>query len=251
MHRVLAVLAVLSAALIISTPSLAVPVGPPNVLHLHVTGQHLGSGLVQYTLEVDNPPGGAIAVDIMALSLGGPFEHRDANVPIFSGGSGVLAPVDTFNLSQAAVFFDPVNYDNPLTANPGDQEDTWYDDTDLSTPTPPHNGAVGGTIGSAVFNFSAGSPAGSNILLTRIAQLVVLEPLAVSLPVGDITPLIVSIPTGIAQVDLVQQSRIASQGQNFIVDRTIALIPEPSTLTLLGMGMIGLFAYGWQRRRGA
>ena len=31
--------------------------------------------------------------------------------------------------------------------------------------------------------------------------------------------------------------------------RFIAIIPEPSTLTLAGIGLIGLLAYGWRRRR--
>ena len=57
MKRAVAVLAVLSAALILTTPASAVP-------FLSVTADHLGGGLIQYTLNANNNLGGAIAVQI-------------------------------------------------------------------------------------------------------------------------------------------------------------------------------------------
>ena len=107
MKRTMAILAVFSAALILATPAFAGHIPLPT---LSVTGTHLGGGLVRYELFANNPAGGGIAVEIKALSLtGNPFRQVDALVPVFAGGSGVLGPIDSFQLAQAADFFD-ANY---------------------------------------------------------------------------------------------------------------------------------------------
>ena len=250
MKRIFADLAVLSAALVLTTPALAVPT-------LTVTADHLGNGLIQYTLTGNNDLGGAVAVEVQALALSGlNFEHRDANVFTFAGGAGFTAPVSTFNLSQAADAFDPT-YDNPLTASIGSAEDTWYDNTILSISGPPYADALqpwqGGAdpassvIGSNTFNFSVGSGAGSQVGVFRIAQFTIHDPAAAGLPSG---PQVV-VAAGLAPFELRDGSWIASSGQTFIIDGTFGIVPEPSTFTLLGIGLIGLLAYGWRRRRGA
>ena len=247
MKRIVALLAVMSTALLLTTPVMAVPT-------LSVTADHLGNGLIQYTLTGNNDLGGSVAIEVQATALGGlVFEQRDANVFTFAGGAGFTAPVSTFQLSQAADAFDPA-YDNPLTPSIGSAEDTWYDNSITSTANPPYADALqpwqGGAdpassvVGSPNFNFSAGSAAGSNIGVWRIAQLTIVDPAAAALPLGPQTV----VAAGSAPFQLHSGSLIASQGASFLIDGNFAIvpIPEPSTFALLG---IGLMAFALIRRR--
>ena len=49
--------------------------------------------------------------------------------------------------------------------------------------------------------------------------------------------------------------RVIDTGSNPFYQRillngvTVEVIPEPSTITLFGLGAIGLFGYGWRRRK--
>ena len=38
---------------------------------------------------------------------------------------------------------------------------------------------------------------------------------------------------------------------NLVLTQTPSAVPEPSTLTLLGIGSLGLLGYGWKRRKQA
>ena len=67
MKRTFAVLAVISAALIMATPALATPIAVP---HMDISALHFGGGIVQFTLVSHNPVGGAHGVQITAQSLG-------------------------------------------------------------------------------------------------------------------------------------------------------------------------------------
>jgi hypothetical protein len=40
-------------------------------------------------------------------------------------------------------------------------------------------------------------------------------------------------------------------GPSFEVASAVSGVPEPSTLTLLGLGSLGLLGYGWRRRKQA
>ena len=230
MNRAFVIVAAIVAALIMAAPSFAdVGVDP----HLHVSANHLGGGLIQYTVDFDNPLGGAVAAEVTAQ---GNFNQFDANVPTFAGGAGFLAPVSTFSLAGAAEFFDS-NY----VAAGGIPADSWWDNTDLSTANPPFvdamqpwlGGSAGGQIGSMTFSYSAGSPAGSNIASTRLGQLVVVDAATSGLAVGPV-PVISS---GAAPFSFVN-SIVAADGMNFGVDETFAVMggPPPPNMAPVASG---------------
>ena len=60
MTRIMGLFAVLGAALILTTPAWGDP-------HIHVTANHLGGGVIQYTIDAHNDLGGSSAVQITAV----------------------------------------------------------------------------------------------------------------------------------------------------------------------------------------
>ena len=171
MYRVLARLAVLSAALIMATPCLADP--QPNP-HVDVSAIHLGGGQIQYTILLNNPSGGSAGANVTAV---GNFNQIDTTanfLRLLEPG-----PVDTFFEANLATAFDPLVYG---AAN-GLVNDSYWDDSGLSIAIGV-DGVTGGEVGSMVFSFEAVSPFGSDISNTRLAQLVVFDLAAAVLPLG-------------------------------------------------------------------
>lgn len=163
MYRVLARLAVLSAALIMATPCLADP--QPNP-HVDVSAIHLGGGQIQYTILLNNPSGGSAGANVTAV---GNFNQIDTTanfLRLLEPG-----PVDTFFEANLATAFDPLVYG---AAN-GLVNDSYWDDSGLSIAIGV-DGVTGGEVGSMVFSFNAMSLFGSDISNTRLAQLVVFDP---------------------------------------------------------------------------
>ncbi len=119
-----------------------------------------------------------------------------------------------------------------------------------NTPNPPFSGVSGGEVGSTLFSISAGSPAGNNDLLVRLAQFVIFDSAVAGLPLGP-QPVVESgfAPFSFVNVGGTFPSLVAAGGMNIDVNGSFAVIPEPSTVTLAGFGLIGLMAYCWRRRR--
>ena len=258
MKRTIAVLAVFSAALICATPAFASHI---EAATLNVDAIHLGGGLVQYTLSINNPAGGVIAVEVRVT---GNINQIDTDGVIINAsppaGEVVLLPPGEVNRIVEADIADGL--DPVYLAAGGSTHDSWWDDTDLSTDNPPFGGVQGGAVGSMQYDFSAGSPALTDVLATGLAQIVIdggasAAAFIAGLGITDGDPLPVG-PAGEAVLSLIDArpldnspSLIASQGENFSINGTFALVPEPSTLALLGTGVLGLLAYRWRRRRRA
>lgn len=221
------------AVIILSSAAFARALATP---HLDVSAQHLGGGLVQYTLAGINDLGGALAIQMTAS---GNINQIDTDEVGFDpDGPGPLpptillpaGPVDRF--SQTALAVSTATYQ----AGGGTPADSWWDDSVLSVPLPPFStisadGVAGGNVGSTQFSYSAGSPGLSDIASAIIGQIVISDPAAASFGVGPLN--VVPIP-GVAQLDIIDlvdvgpmfldaPSLIAAAGNAFSITGTFSV----------------------------
>ena len=215
------------------------PPPPPPPASLDVTAVHLGGGLIQYTLGVVNEQGGGITVQATAS---GNIQQIPA---LFFPDSPPDGGADVLTQVTLAQDFDPA-----YLAAGGQDADSWWDNTDLATATPPFStllgdGAVGGFVGSTEFSYSASSTGGADIFSTTLGQIVILDPAAAGLPIGPVT---VRAEAGTAQLDIIDlldvgpnnlaaPSVILAGNDTFAIAGTFSVVPEPSALVLLVIGV--------------
>lgn len=213
-----------ATALILAESAAATPI-------LQVTADHLGGGLIQYTINLNNDLGGDSAVQISASG-------NINQVPSLSFPGGVSLQSD----ADVAQMFDP-----GYISLGGKAADSWWNDIAYVS-AGPFAGGLGGAVGSTLFQFSgATSGVGAAPNLQFLGQIVIYDAAAAVLPLGP-TPVVSSgaallsiIDPNPLYVDL--DSVVAAQGQTFSITGTFAvLVPEPSAIFLLLVTGLAAFA---------
>ena len=124
-------IASLIATLLLATQCFADLTGDP---HVHVSALSLGGGLIQYTIDMDNPLGGGVAVEVCVTGNINQFDTDGVIVNIPPIGDIVLIPPGEVNFEDEATIADG---DPTYFGLGGKAADSWWDRSLLTVPNPP------------------------------------------------------------------------------------------------------------------
>jgi PEP-CTERM motif len=181
------------------------------------------AGLILQVENVSAQSGATGAFDVVVYATSGSFDVSGFQVELsVGGGSGVTFADASVNTTTAPYIFTTLQSSPPFSPGPFPGNDLIVSDADMTSPgfvTVSSSPAVTLGIAHVSFGVSAGTPAGA------------------------VTVSILTDPNGLTQIYDVNADPLPFTAMNGTITVESSAIPEPSSLTLLGLALCGLLLW--------